>query len=68
MTSFGAYTYDISSFQENTNIIDSATNWNTLLIKEALHIKLKKPILNSSLNLYSRHIRMRRYHGFSNCV
>ena len=66
MTSFGAYTYDISSFQENTNIIDSATNWNTLLIKEALHIKLKKPILKSNLNLYSRHILMRRYHGFSN--
>ena len=41
--------YDINSIQENTNITDSAKNWNTLLIKEALHIKLKKPILNSAL-------------------
>ena len=37
--SFGAYTYNINSIQENKNI-DSATNWNTLLIKDALHIKL----------------------------
>ena len=44
--SFGAYTYDINSIQENTNIYDSAKNSNTLLIKEALHIKLKKSILN----------------------
>ena len=53
---------------------------NTLLKKEALHIKLKKPVLNSGLNdlkvckgfncltnLFSRHILMRCYHGFSNC-
>ena len=74
--SFDAYTYNINSIQENTNIIDSATNWNTLLIKKALHIRLKKPVLNSGLkasnelqlvNLYSRHIRMCCYHGFSNC-
>ena len=43
------YTHDINSIQENTNIIDSAKNWNTLLIKQALHIKLKKPDLNSGL-------------------
>ena len=47
--SFDTYTYDINSIQENTNIIDSAKNWNTLLMKEALHIKLKKPVLNSGL-------------------
>ena len=35
----------INSIQE----IDSATNWNTLLIKEGLHLKLKKPVLNSDL-------------------
>ena len=47
--SFDAYTYDIDSIQENTNIIDSAKNLNTLLTKEALHIKLKKPVVNSGL-------------------
>ena len=47
--SFDAYTYDINSIQENTNIIDLAKNWNTLLIKEALYIKLKKPVLNNNL-------------------
>ena len=47
--SFDAYTYDIHSIQEITNIIDSAKNWNTSLIKKALHIKLKEPILNSGL-------------------
>ena len=26
---------------------EKAINWNTLLIKEALHTKLKKPVLNS---------------------
>ena len=44
---FDAYAYDINSIQENTNIIDSGKNWNILLLKEALYIKLKKPILNS---------------------
>ena len=43
------YTYNISSIQENTNIIDSAVNWNTLLMKEALHLKLRKPVLNGGL-------------------
>ena len=47
--SFDAYTYDTNSTQENTNIIDSAKNWNTLFTKEALHSDLKKPILNSGL-------------------
>ena len=47
--SFDAHTYDINSIQEKTNIINSAKNWNTLLIKEALHIKLKKPVFNSGL-------------------
>ena len=47
--SFDVYTHDINSIQENTNIVDSAKNWNTLLIKQVLHIKLKKPDLNSGL-------------------
>ena len=47
--SFHPYAYDINSIQENTNIIDSAINWKTLLIKEMLHIKLKKPVLNNGL-------------------
>ena len=47
--SFDPYTYDINSIQENTNIIDLAKNWNTLLIKESLQIKLKKPVLNNGL-------------------
>ena len=44
--SFDAHTYDNNYIQENTNIIDSASNWTPLLKKEELHIKLKKPILN----------------------
>ena len=47
--SFDPYTYDINSIQENTNIIDLAKNWNTLLIKESLQIKLKKAVLNNGL-------------------
>ena len=47
--SFDSYTYDLNSIQENTNIIDSAKNWNTSLIKETFHIKLKEPILNSGI-------------------
>ena len=31
------------------NITASATNWDTLLIEEALHIKLKKAVSNSGL-------------------
>ena len=41
------YAYDKKSIQENPNITDSAENWNTLLKKEILHIKLKKPVLNN---------------------
>ena len=47
--SFDAYKYDLNSIQENTNIIDSAKNGITLLIKEKFHIKLKKPVLNSGI-------------------
>ena len=47
--SFDAYMYDVNSTQENKNIADSARNWYTLFIKQTLHIKLKKPILNSGL-------------------
>ena len=47
--SFDASTYDLNSIQENTNIIDSAKNWNALLIKETFHIKLKELILNSGI-------------------
>ena len=75
--SFHAYTYDINSIPEDTNIIGSTTNWNTLLIKETLHIKLQKPVLSSGLkasksfdcliNFYSKHILMGRSHGFSHC-
>ena len=38
---------DTNSIQEIANIIDSATNWNTRLIKEALHIELKKSVLET---------------------
>ena len=31
---FDTYMYDKNSIQENRNIIDSATNWNILLIKK----------------------------------
>ena len=47
--SFDVNKYDVNSIQENTNIIDSAKNWDTLMIKEALHIKLKKRVFNSGL-------------------
>ena len=47
--SFDPYAYDINSIQKNTNIIDLAKNWNTLLIKGSLQIKLKKPVLKNSL-------------------
>ena len=42
--SFDTYKYEINSIQENTNTIDSAANWNTSLIKEALYIKPIKPV------------------------
>ena len=34
---------------KKTHIIDSTKNWDTLMIKEALHIKLKKRVFNSGL-------------------
>ena len=46
-----AYMYDENFIQEKSNITDSAMNWNSLLIKRALHINFKKPILNSSSKL-----------------
>ena len=33
----------------NSKIIDSSSNWNQLLYKEALHIKRRKSILNNRL-------------------
>ena len=33
----------------NTKVIDSSKNWNLLLYKEALHIKIRKSILNNGL-------------------
>ena len=42
--SFDSYTYDINYIQENTSIIDSARNWNTLLIKEALQFSYLRRI------------------------
>ena len=44
------YTYNKNSLQENASIIDSATSWNTLLMKESLQIKLKK-VLSSGLKV-----------------
>lgn len=42
-------TYNINCVEDNTSIIDTSDNWSILLIKEALHIKRHKPILNSGL-------------------
>ena len=42
-------TYNINCDEDNTSIIDTSDNWSILLIKEALHIKRHKPILNSGL-------------------
>ena len=41
--------YNLNSICTNIDIIDSATNWNILLIKEALHIKRRSPLLNHGL-------------------
>lgn len=49
--------YDKNYVEENTNNTDSITTWNTVLIKEALHIKPKKPVLNSSLQA-SKELRL----------
>ena len=41
--------YLINSVFDNTKIIDSSNNWNILLLKEALYIKRKMPVLNNGL-------------------
>ena len=47
--SFDKALFSINSVQSNTKIIDSALDWNILLIKEALLIKQKMPKLNNPL-------------------
>ena len=39
----------IDLVQMNPRIIDCHKNWNILLFKEAIKIKVKKPILNTGL-------------------
>ena len=41
--------FSINSVQSNTKALDSAHDWNDLLIKEALLIKQKMPKLNNGL-------------------
>ena len=41
--------FSISIVQRNTTVIDRNKNWNVLLIKEALNIRQKHPLLNSGL-------------------
>lgn len=41
--------YLINSVKDNTFIIDRSPKWNTLLLKEAIHIKRRNPHLNSGL-------------------
>ena len=36
--------YYLNCVENDTKIIDSASNWNILLLKEALYIKRKSPI------------------------
>ena len=47
--SFDKALFSIDSVQSNTKVIDSAYDWNILLIKEALLIKQKMPKLNNGL-------------------
>ena len=49
--SFVKAVFTINSVQSNTKIIDSAHDWNILLIKEALLIKQKMPKLNNNLKV-----------------
>ena len=42
--------FNINLVQENLRILDKSRFWNELLIKEALKIKERKPILNNGLN------------------
>ena len=39
-----AYAYDTNSIQKNTNVIDSATNWNKLLIKKRCTLNWRKQL------------------------
>ena len=41
--------YNLNCIENNVEILDSASNWNILLLKEALYIKRKKPLLNHGL-------------------
>ena len=47
--SFDKAIFSINSVQSSTKVIDSAHDWNILLIKEALLIKQKMPKLNNGL-------------------
>ena len=47
--SFDKALFSINSARSDTKIIDSALDWNILLIKEALLIKQKMPKLNNGL-------------------
>ena len=44
--SFNEIQFDTTEVQKNTEIIDSALNWNILLLKEALLTKQRNPELN----------------------
>ena len=41
--------YYINCVNNNTVILDTSVNWNVLLLKEALYIKKKTPVLNNGL-------------------
>ena len=47
--SFDKALFSITSVQRNIKVIESAYDWNILLIKEALLIKQKTPKLNNDL-------------------
>ena len=41
--------FKLNLVRNNTRVIDTSTNWNVLLYKEAFHIKEKKPIINNGV-------------------
>ena len=41
--------FEINQIRSNTVVLDKADNWNELLFKEALLIKLHKPLLSTGL-------------------
>ena len=49
--SFDKALFSINSVQSNTKVIDSAHDWNILLIKETLLIKQKMPKSNNGLKV-----------------